>query len=247
MAKNITPFFNNIYAILLLVIFLAFLFFPFLSNLINQKNLGYPWSALFVLILIVGISSAYLYKRKTAKQEKIMSDLEADKKKLESRLDEAFRYIGALNVQVKEIEAVFTKIDRYPETRQEIKKILRYLAEKILSISSADWVIIKIIDDEAKKTLCEADSAREGKAVEKISISNNDLIKGRAPYKYSLVESSRGNFATTTYCILPKKISANEKILIKGIANQAEMLFLIFTSIYYRSADKNPLIDNFNE
>jgi hypothetical protein len=158
---------------------------------------------------------------------------------LEERLDEAFRYIGRLNVQIQEIESIFTSIDKYPETRQEKKKTLRFVAEKILRVVSADWVLVRIVDRARTRTLAEHWASRRAESVPP-SISNGGLVNRTIPDTYTVVESSQDSFSINTYCVLPGAVERRHRIIIEAIANQAEMLFLIFTSRYYKDQGIEP-------
>jgi len=232
-------FLKNLYATVLAVILLVAVLTPFLAEGTTLVREEYAEVTLLTILLSAGYVTRHLYKREAARATLRIADLEGGKRSLEGRLDEAFRYIGSLNVQIQEIEAIFTSISKYPETRQESKKALRFLSEKVLGVVAADWVLVRIVDRARVRTLAEQWTPRRRDAVQP-SVSNGDLINRTTPENYTVVESSQDSFSINTYCILPEPLERRQRILVEAIANQAEMLFLIFSSKYYKEQGRPP-------
>jgi len=87
---------------------------------------------LLVLFLIFGYLTNYLYKKEVKKYEDYINNLDSIQRGIEEKLNDAFKYIGTINLQLQEIKSIFAKNDKYPETKEEMKKIEYYMAEKIL-------------------------------------------------------------------------------------------------------------------
>ena len=188
----------------------------------------------FLIIVIYRVLS--LYRREVAKNLEKLRDLEHKKESLEEKLIEAFKYIGAVNVQINTIRSAFADLNKYPENKKDYKYIMQFFAQKILGIIDAEWVLLKIIDMKDNKTLREHVEVRGGAALLKYSFANKDLVNGKIPSDYSIVRSSQENFTIKTICLLPtKKISKEIKVVIQAIVNQLEMLFLIFASRHYKN------------
>lgn len=222
-----------LYATIGVAILLVALLTPFLAEGVTLIREEFAEVTLLVILLAAGYVARALYLRETERAKSQIADLESGRRTLEERLDEAFRYIGRLNVQIQEIESIFTHIDKYPETRNEKRKALRFLAEKILGVVGTDWVFVRIVDRERNRTLGEHWATRDPGAT-RPNVSNTDLVNRNTPGGFTVVESSQDSFSINTYCVLPGPVERRHRILVEAIANQAEMLFLIFSSEYYK-------------
>jgi len=69
-----------------------------------------------------------------------------EKKTAEEKMNDSFKYIGEINVQIQEIKSIFNKINKYPETKSDFKKTLRFFSERTLGMINVDWVLFRIID-----------------------------------------------------------------------------------------------------
>jgi len=222
-----------LYATVGVAILLVALLTPFLAEGVTLVREEYAEVTLLVIFLSAGYVARASYLREAERAKSQIADLERGRRTLEERLDEAFRYIGRLNVQIQEIEGIFTRINKYPETRNEKRKALRFLAEKILNVVAADWVFVRIVDRERIRTLAEHWATRDPAAA-RPNVSNTELVNRTTPQAYTVVESSQDSFSINTYCVLPGPVERRHRIIVEAIANQAEMLFLIFSSEYYK-------------
>jgi DNA gyrase/topoisomerase IV subunit A len=224
---------RRIYIFLLILIVPLIIFTPLF---INHRYFVFEEETaeviLTFLLLIVGYSIYRLYQKEVEKNERELKELREDKNDLESRLDEAFRHIGKVNVQIDEIRDVFSKIDKYPESREEIKHIFHYLAHKVLGLVDADWVLLKIVDLAGLTTKGEHYETRGGIQARAPKISNSDLLEKNSLDGWQVLKSEQRNLNIKAFCILPPEpISEDQKILIQAITGQLEMLFLIFSSL----------------
>jgi hypothetical protein len=100
----------------------------------------------------VGFAIFLFYRKESIKNQNLLVMLNQKKGILESRLNEAFAYIGSLNIHINEIKSVFSDIRNFFETKQDFASILRFLAEKAPCMVNCDWVVFRIIDVGSLKT-----------------------------------------------------------------------------------------------
>lgn len=203
----------------------------------------------FVEALLIAVISAlayllfWFYKKETDKIRKKLSQIENEKRKVEDRLNDAFKYIGGVNVQINTIKTLFAELKEYPQNKQEMKQVMKFLANKILSIIPVDWVLLRIVDLNSQKILREYLETRGSVALIKYEISNKDLIEEKTSNDYKYVVSLQNTLNIKTFCVFPKiKIDNEQLVMLQAAVNQLEMLFLIFNSRFYKhreDADKN--------
>ncbi|MBI4779408.1 hypothetical protein HY797_03070, partial [Candidatus Falkowbacteria bacterium] len=99
---------------------------------------------------------------------------------MEKKLDEAFKYIGQINVQISEIRSIFSDVKKYPENKKDLKYSMEFMANKILGIINADWVVLRIIALDNLTSLTEYNLARTEGASIKQSISNKELVDNKS-------------------------------------------------------------------
>lgn len=237
MIKSKTFFLKNFYLFLLITIFFVVIFVPFLAKNIDFFNEEYTEFASLILLFSLGFFTSVLYKKESRKYEKQILNLDQNRKKMEEIIENNFRYIGSLNVRMKELESVLTKIKKYPETKKEMKAILQYMANKILSIVNSEWVIIRIVDTEKINTLSEVCFFRGNNQKKIENIPNNNLLNDAPIGNLQVIRATEKNFTINTYCILPIEIDREQRIMIETIANQVDMLYIIFASVHYKEKD----------
>jgi hypothetical protein len=163
---------------------------------------------------------------------------------LEERLQETFKYIGSINLQLSEMKKVFASINKYPENKKDIQTLFAHAAERILGIINADWVWLKIINKKNGETLHEYSIARGNRQLGKIKIDNAALLDDSdLADKFFLIKSNQDNFNIKAYGILPAVArNSNQEFLLNSIINQLEMLFIIFDSLYYKKEEEKELV-----
>ena len=222
--------------VLLLIIFTPYIIragFSFLEEQLTE--------AVFITLLFsVGCAIFWFYRKENIKNRNRLALLKQEKGTLESRLNDAFAYIGSVNIQINEIKSVFSEMRDFPETRKDFENILRFLAEKALSMVNCDWVVFRIIDVGSLKTLRDYAATRGSIIALKHHISNKDLAANKTSNQFTVVRSVQDNFRVGSFCILPPtQLSSDEKVFLKALVNQLEMLFFIFTSNYYNNRNKD--------
>jgi len=225
--------------VLIIAVYIAIIISPFLVKAIGFDNWENAEFIVLILLLSLGFFANHFYKNESKKYEQQIATLKAGREKIEERLENAFKYIGSLNVQIEELESIFTTIKKYPETKNEIKKILTYFTEKILSIVNAEWALFRVVDVEEIRTLTEVYISRNKNQLFTETISNINLINNVSIEKLNVVSSTDQTFRINTYCIFPAAVNKKQKIMIETIANQAEMLYIIYSSIYYKNNRDN--------
>ena len=194
-------------------------------------------SALIALLLIIGYVVSIMYKRELNKCMREIDELTTGKINLEEKLNEAFGYIGEVNVQVQEIRALFSTLKKYPENKNDFKNILAFFGQKVLGIVNVDWVTFRIIEPDNLRTLREHWEARGSAVALNHGISNKAIVNHAAINGCSVVGSHYENLSIKVFCILPiEQLTTNQRILVEAIVNDLEMLFVIFTSEHYRES-----------
>jgi hypothetical protein len=225
----------------LFVIFFLVIFTPYIIKsgfmLVEEETLE-----VIIIVFLFGIGYVILklYRREVENNLKELERIKRERHALESRLTEAFKYIGSINVQIKEIKSAFSDIKKFPESKKDLKYILQFSADKILSIINTDWAIVRIVDINNSKTLREYCRARGEAVLIKYKIDNDDLLKNKKLNGYKVITSSQENFYIKTFCVIPaQNISRDQEDLAKAIITQLEMLFVIFSSNYYKNTRIN--------
>jgi hypothetical protein len=109
---------------------------------------------------------------------------------------------------------------------------------------NAPWVLFRIVDTQNLDTLSEYNESRGNASLPNHKISTKHLVSNEVFEGFAVVQSGQGNFHIKTFCIVPKeKLSRDQKVFIKALVNQLEMLFIIFSSTYYQNSHfKNSIL-----
>lgn len=188
-------------------------------------------SILIVCLLIVGFITLKIYQKILTQRQLEIDGIRQEQRTAEERLNDAFAYIGALNVQIQEIHSALLSIDKYPEHKNDLKKILAILSNKILGVVNVPWIMIRIILKENYHTLSEYMAIRENQTPINVLISNKSLIENNINDKFIYINSTSANISFSAFSIMPKiEISKNQQVLIQTILKQLEMLYLVLQS-----------------
>jgi hypothetical protein len=186
---------------------------------------------LIIILLLIAHLLSRIYKKEVNKYRQEAGRLSRENCDLSSKLIEAFKYIGGVNVQIEEIRAIFCGLRRYPATEKELREDLAQFARKMLGIVNADWVVIRFIRQTNLRTIKEHFEPRIHAFFSNKGISNKAIVANQAIDGYSIVASRQGNSMILVACVFPKKsLEEEEKILVEAITHQIEMLYLIFVS-----------------
>ncbi len=194
---------------------------------------------LLFILFILGVLIVNLYKKESARQKEMLEKINNDKKTTEEKLLDSFKYIGMLNVQIQEIKSIFNNANKYPETKNDLKKIYRFYCDRVFGIVNPDWVLFRIINSSTHSTINEHFETKVGSSVMCPHVSNKMLVETRQVPPFIVVTSNPQNLNILVSCILPlEKISNDERIFIQAITNELTMLFVIFNSSYYKTVNK---------
>ena len=149
---------------------------------------------------------------------------------------EAFKYIGTVNVHLQELWAGLFRLRRYPKTKGEFREILSLAARHALRIVNAEWILIRIVNQNSFRTITEYYEHHEGGTYPHTNVSNRVLTEGESIEGLSIVCSRKKNLTVNVSCIIPvAALGREEKILIEAVVSQLEMLFIVFTSQYLQT------------
>jgi len=232
MAKHIR-FFEFLYLFVLLIVFILIALMPSLVgrgfSFFTEEMIE---SAMIVVLFIVGYFVMIFYQREVDKNTQFIEHLLDEKNHLQSQTEETFKYVGALNVQIKEMNSILSEIKKYPKSRQDFKYIIRFLAGKILNITPAEWALLRLINLTNSQTISEYGIRRGDKELKETVCSNNELVKPDGRDDVLIFASNQNNLNIRAFGVIPRRdITEEQKIFIKGIVNQLEMFYLIFSSL----------------
>lgn len=202
---------------------------------------------IILFLFAVGYAIYSFYKKEVEKSERVMEKIKKESQTTEEKLNEALKHIGSLNIQISEIRSVFSDLKKYPESKNDMRYLMKFLADKILSMANADWVIIRIINEENLNTIREYCETRGNAVLLKHNISNREIMEGKNnSEEIEYVGSEEKNTNIRVFCIFPKVgITRDQEIIIKTVTSQLELLFVIFSSNYYKNSHRN-IIDESN-
>jgi hypothetical protein len=194
---------------------------------------------LLAILFILSVLILNLYKHEAYKHKELIKKINNDKKTAEEKLDDSFKYIGMINVQIQEIKSIFNNTNKYPETKNDFKKTFLFFSERVLGIVNANWVLFRIIDSNTEKTISEQFETRQGFSFNYPHISNKMIIEKQPVLSFTTVISNPQNLNILSCCILPvDKINDDERVFIQAITNEITMLFVILNSTYYKNTNK---------
>jgi hypothetical protein len=194
-------------------------------------------AVLIIVLLLIAYLLSAVYKNDLKKYRRQSRRLSVDNSDLMSKLIDAFKYIGGINVQIQEIRSILCGVRRYPAAENEFRRDLALFARKLLAIVNSDWVVIRIIDQTNLRTIREhLESRKKGNFYIK-GISNRAIVAKQTIDGYSIVASQVDNSTIRVVSVFPKKsLDEKEKVLVEAITHQIEMLYLIFISYQTNNA-----------
>lgn len=193
--------------------------------------------SLLGLLFILNIFLMNLYKNEVSRQKSIITKINEEKKSVQEKLDDSFRYIGKVNVQLLQIKAIFSNYNKLPETKNDFRRTLGYFSERVLGISNVKWVLFRIINCSTQKTVQEHFEVRQGLTISYPHVSNKMIVEDMSCHPFSTVISNPQNLKIMVCCILPAdKISKDEHVFIQAITNEITMFFVILNSTYYKNS-----------
>lgn len=195
--------------------------------------------SLFCILFIMSILILNLYKHEIDKHKELINKITAEKMKVENRLFDSEQYIGITNVQIQEVKYIFNSIDKFPETKDDLKKAFIFFGERVIGIVNSNWVLFRIIDINTQRTICEHFVTRQGFSCSYPHVSNKMVIEKQPILPFLYVNSNARNLNILVSCIMPiDKISNDQRIFVQAIINEITKLFVILNALYYKKENK---------
>jgi len=189
--------------------------------------------SLMAVLFLINIFILNLYRKEAAHQKEVIAKINQDKKLALDKLNDSFKYIGQLNVQIQEIKAIFNNKLRLPETKNDIKKTFLFLSERVFGIVNTNWVLFRIINCKTGQTLSEQFETRNGFISNYPHIGNKMIVEAQSCPPFTSVITLPQNMNIVACCILPvKEINNDERLFIQAITNEITKMFVIFSNSY---------------
>jgi hypothetical protein len=194
---------------------------------------------LLCTLLIMSILILNLYKREIDRHKELINKISTEKMKVENRLFDSEQYIGITNIQIQEIKYIFNSIDKFPETKEDLKKAFTFFGERVIGIVNSNWVLFRIIDSDTQRTICEHFIARHGFSCSYPHVSNKMIIERQPIPPFIYVISSPKNLNIIVSSTMPvDQISNDQQIFVQAILNEITKLFVILNSLYNKKGNK---------
>ena len=195
--------------------------------------------SLLSILFIMSILLLNIYKHEVDKHKGQINIISNEKKKVEDRLIDSEQYVGVLNVQLQEIKSIFNSIDKYPETKDDLKKAFAFFGERVIGIVNSNWVLFRIIDSNTQRTIFEHFSTKKGYSNGYPHVSNKMVIDRQPISQFEYVISNTKNLNIQVFCIIPiERINNDQRVFIQAIINEVTKLFVILNSVYYKKGNK---------
>jgi hypothetical protein len=148
-----------------------------------------------------------------------------------SRLADATGYIGTVNAELQEIQAILCGAERYPQTKRELKQHIDHLVAKSMTVAGAAWAVVRIISRRSGQTKKEYAAVRPRRVLPSATVGNRDILENQHIEGLRVVGSRQKNLDLLTVCILPESDFSEDEInLITAIVSQIELFFLLYQS-----------------
>jgi len=188
-----------------------------------------------VVIFFIGFIALKFYEREIFKKDSKIKMEVREKIDLKKRLEDDFRYIGKINVQMQEIEKVMSGLKKFPENKTDFNNIHNFLLNEVLGIVNTEWLISRVVYLKNEKVLHEKIVTRKEVTILKQQISTKQLLGGDKFKDCITVKSKQNNLGLKVFFILPKKkYGKNDYILMQAVIQQLEMIYVIYDSKYYK-------------
>ena len=102
-------------------------------------------TSLIVILFVISCFTIRGFKHTLKSRQRLMKQTSEEKSRLISRLEDAFSYIGVVNVELQEIKSIFCGIEHYPRTKREFKQLIDHLAAKAMTIAKTPWAVVRMI------------------------------------------------------------------------------------------------------
>jgi len=196
----------------------------------------YAEGVLLSILLILSLLLSYLYKHELDHRKNLIQVMKNENKTALKNLVDSFKYIGIVNIQLREMKTIFNTDYLNQETKIDIKKAIIFFSERVLNIVSADWVLFRIIDINTQDTITERFQSRGDAPCQYPHICNKMIVENQISQNSVTIISNRTYFNIVTSCNLPTiNINKDQHFFINAIVNQLNMLFVVLNSAHYKN------------
>lgn len=198
------------------------------------------------LVALIFIFRHYDAQIKKYEEEKFLLNIKLKKK--ERELLSALEYLGKVNVQVSMIKSLFEKI-KIPSSKNQLQGMYSELLRIVASITKEKVVVLRIINLKDRKTVGEQveflsepekDQSKSGFS----KIGNKELLKRHQEKSKDKINNFRvfysdiDNFYIKAFIFVPNTqnsgVYSDEREFLEAVANQCEVLHILFNSRYYK-------------
>ena len=142
--------------------------------------------------------------------------------------DEMVRHVGALNLQINQVEKIVRSSTQLPSTENEMKRMFEIMGNTILSIVNVEWVFLRVINTSTMNTITEKGVMRGGMKLSIPEVSNRVLCEGNLPPNCIVFTYECGE-EMTLFTILPlTELSDAQTTIIQTVTTNTGMMFQIF-------------------
>jgi len=195
--------------------------------------------SLLAVLFLLNIVMLNLYRGEATRQRELIRKAKEEKLEAREKFYESSQYIGQINVQLQEIKAIFSNKNKFPGTKNELKKAFLFFSERVLGIVNTNWVLFRIINPSTQKTVSEQFETRPGHTSNYPHIGNKIIVEKQSCPTFTTIISNAPNADILSCCILPVgQISDEERIFIEAITNEITMMFILFNCTYQQKLNK---------
>lgn len=186
------------------------------------------------------------YDSQMKKQEDEAVTLNTKLERKEKELLNALEYLGKVNVQVSMIKSIFEKM-KVPSTKSQLVEVYSELLRIVCGMTDEPYAALRIVNLQNGRMLSEhieRMGVANGHDV-KVSIGNKELIEKfikrdkSSTGEFATFFSNVENFYVKAFITIPntkeKKFQQEERAFLEAVANQCEIVFLLFNSRYYKN------------
>ncbi|MEA1925778.1 MAG: hypothetical protein U9M90_00835 [Patescibacteria group bacterium] len=193
------------------------------------------------MIATIFIFRHYDAQIKRKEEEAILLNVKFKKK--ERELLSSLEYLGKVNVQISMIRSLFEAM-RVPSTKNQLHEMYTELLHVVSSVTKEKEVSLRTVNLKTKRTVSEHTEFIKKISKYGITIGNSELVQRfnakerKEKGKMNIFYSDAENFCIKTFIFVPhagtRRFLSEERMFLEAIANQCEIMFLLFSSRYYR-------------
>lgn len=230
-----------------IVLFCIIIMTPFFIKngtiLLSEETVEGAFLAIELLALIV-VFRHYDSQIKQREDETMALNTKLEKK--EKELLNALEYLGKVNVQVSMTKSIFEKM-KVPSTKSQLTEVYSELLRIVCGMAEESHAVLRIVNLQNGRMLSEHTEKIGGHGDNEIksSLGNKELIEKFIKRdkenvgEFATFFSSVENFYVKAFITIPntkgKKFQQEERAFLETVANQCEVVFLLFNSRYCKN------------